>query len=211
MKKVIFTLCFVLGALASQAQIDFGIKAGLNYNSDSFNKEALTSVYTDLSEGDAKSKTGYHAGIWTRFKVPVLGVYLRPELVYTALKSEISGGDVTGEYGFQKIDIPVLIGKRFLKVAHVYAGPSFQYIIDGEWDFDGLDSTIDDVETAVDGLTAGIQLGAGVELGNIGLDVRWERGFSDVESTLLSGTAADNDIDFDTRVNQIIVSLSLKF
>ena len=31
-------------------------------------------------------------------------------------------------------DIPVLIGKKFLKVAYVHIGPSFQYILDSEFD-----------------------------------------------------------------------------
>ncbi len=201
MRKIVLALCFALGVTQfSQAQLDFGIKAGINFNSDSFQ-------FSDKSINetvDTKSKMGYHAGIWTRIKVPVIGLYVRPELVYTALKSEITSKTLgSTDYNFQKIDIPVLVGMKFLGVANVFVGPSFQYIIDGDlkWDI------VKEVKT--DDFTVGMQLGAGVELGKIGLDVRWERGFSDTESKAI--LKAGSEGKFDTRVNQIIVGLSYKF
>lgn len=203
MKKLFFALCLFLAASQfAQAQIHFGIKAGINYNSDSFQN-----VTEDIINGNAESKTGYHAGIWLRAKLPIVGFYIRPELVYTALKSEVelNGLDTTTSYDFQKIDIPVLFGKKFLKVAYAHIGPSFQYIIDGDLDIDELIS-----ETKADGFTVGLQLGAGVELGKLGLDLRWERAFSDVESSLVSSIGGA-ETNFDTRVNQIIVGLSYRF
>ncbi|WP_435263121.1 hypothetical protein [Tenacibaculum sp. nBUS_03] len=53
-------------------------------------------------------------------------------------------------------------------------------------------------------------MGAGVELGKIGLDLRWERAFSDTESKLINSNGAPN-VNFDTRVNQIIIGLSYRF
>lgn len=201
-------LCFVLGATQlTQAQIDFGIKAGLNFNSDGFKpSEALSK---DNNYG-TESKLGYHAGIWTRFKLPVVGLYIRPELVYTALKSEvsktikISKKEEKEDYNFQKIDLPVLLGYKFAKVVNVFAGPSFQYII-------GNNISFDDVKE-IDGksFTVGMQLGAGVEFGSLGVDVRWERGFSDTETKIINSAGKEAG-KFDTRVNQIILGLSYKF
>lgn len=203
-KTLLLLFCFVLGATQlTQAQVSFGIKAGVNYNSDSYQE-----IKEDVVNG-AESKTGYHVGLWTRFKLPVVGLYIRPELVYTALKNEVAfrrigGSDEKVNYDFQKIDIPVLVGKKFLKVAHVFVGPSFQYIIDG-------DLNLDDVkEIDNSAFTVGVQLGAGVELGKFGLDLRWERGFSDTESELIKKSTSTTK-KFDTRVNQIIVGLSYKF
>lgn len=205
MKKKLLIFCFIFGAIQlSQAQLDFGIKAGINYNSDSFQD-----VKEDLYEG-AESKTGFHAGVWTRVNFPIIGMYIRPELVYTALKSEINPKPANenqgiASYDFQKIDIPVLIGKRFLKVVHAFVGPSFQYIIGS--DFSIKDIT-EELKTDANGFTVGVQLGAGIEIKNIGLDVRWERAFSDVESKYISKGI---DREFDTRVNQIVIGLSYKF
>lgn len=204
MKKLVLLVVLFIGATQlTQAQIQFGVKGGVNYNSDSFQN-----VTNDIVSG-AKSKTGFHAGIWTRIKIPVIGLYVRPELVYTSLKSEVTSASDANDkanYDFQKIDIPVLLGKKFLKVAHVFAGPSFQYIIDSN--FDPIGDLQGNFSTDVDGFTVGLQLGAGVELGKVGLDVRWERAFSDAESKLIDG---GNSERFDTRVNQIIVGLSYRF
>ena len=183
----------------STAQIDFGVKAGLNYNS-----ESIQETGQDLFEG-AESKTGYHAGIWLRFKLPIIGFYLRPELVYTNLENELLYKESqTTSYNFQKVDIPVLIGKKFFGIGNVFAGPSFQYILNSDFSL----NDIENVDT--DGFTVGLQVGAGIELNNLGIDVRWERGLNTVESTFLN-VSTNTNVTFDTRVNQIIIGLSYKF
>ena len=202
MKKLIFTLCLLFAAVHfSEAQIGFGIKGGINYNSDSFRD-----VSDDIINGNAESRTGFHAGVWLRFKLPMTGWYIRPELVYTSLKSEVELNTTPlttkANYDFQKIDIPVLLGKKFFKIAYAHIGPSFQYLIDGDLDFDAVSNI------KADGFTVGLQLGGGIEIGKVGLDLRWERAFSDVESELISNVGSAN---FDTRVNQIIIGLSYRF
>ncbi|PWG04358.1 porin family protein [Polaribacter aquimarinus] len=198
MKKVILILCLTFGlSQIANAQVAFGVKGGINYNSNS-----IKEVQTDVFDG-AKSRTGYHAGIWLRFKIPVIGFYLRPELVYTNLENEVrykTSGNST-DYNFQKIDIPVLLGKKIFGVGNIYIGPSFQYVLDSDFSF----SDIKDVKS--DGFTVGLQFGGGIELGKLGIDVRWERAFSGIESTFLSGTVEQK---FDTRINQIIIGLSYR-
>jgi hypothetical protein len=204
MKKVFLMMSLALAcSQTSSAQLDFGVKAGLNYNS-----ESIQSVSEDVFTG-AESKTGYHAGVWLRFKLPIIGFYLRPELVYTNLENELlykireTAPSQTTSYNFQKIDIPVLIGKKFFGIGNVFAGPSFQYILNSDFSL----NDISEVDT--DGFSVGLQFGAGIELGNLGIDVRWERGLNTVESTFLN--AISERVTFDTRVNQIIIGLSYKF
>lgn len=201
MRKILMLFVLLGATQLSNAQVAFGVKGGVNYNSNS-----IREVQTDVFEG-AESKTGYHAGVWLRFKIPLIGLYVRPELVYTNLKNELTYTDpntsinTTTDYDFQKIDIPVLFGKKIFGVGNVFAGPSFQYVLGSDFSI----SDIADVET--DGFTVGLQLGGGIEFGKLGIDVRWERAFSDVESSFLSGTTSQQ---FDTRINQIIVGLSYK-
>jgi len=67
MKKILLaSLLFIGVAQLAQAQLQVGLKAGVNYNSDSFNN-----VSNDVLNG-AESRTGYHAGIWFRAKLPIL-------------------------------------------------------------------------------------------------------------------------------------------
>ena len=174
MKKVILVICLAFGInQISNAQINFGIKGGLNYNSNS-----IKNVSEHVFDG-AESKTGYHAGVWLRFKLPIVGFYVRPELVYTNLKNEVvyNFSSATTTYSFHKIDIPVLIGKKVFGIGNVFIGPSFQYILASDFEI----SDISNVDSK--GFTMGLQFGGGVEFGKLGLDVRWERAFSDIEST----------------------------
>ncbi|APZ47253.1 hypothetical protein BW723_13600 [Polaribacter reichenbachii] len=198
MKKVIVFMLLAFGfSQTSNAQIQFGVKGGVNYNSNSI-KETSQDVFSG-----AKSKTGYHAGIWLRGKLPIIGLYIRPELVYTNLENEVyyTQGTTTTTHTFQKIDIPVLLGKKIFGIGNVFIGPSFQYILDSDFSY----KDINDVDA--DGFTVGLQFGGGVEFGKLGIDVRWERGFSDVESSFAGNLG---NVEYDTRVNQIIVGLSIQ-
>ncbi|WGH76476.1 porin family protein [Tenacibaculum tangerinum] len=208
MKKTIFILCLLIGGLQlAQSQLQGGIKGGINYNSDSF-----SDVKDDVFDG-AKSKTGFHAGAWMRIKIPTTGLYVRPELVYTQLNNEViyypegklvnSLNNQKVTYEVQKIDIPVLLGINFLEVGHAFAGPSFQYILDSDFDIEQLK------QINSDGFSVGLQLGAGVEFGKLGIDVRWERALSDTEAEFVDSTFGT--VNFDTRVDQIILGLSYRF
>ncbi|MBQ4916249.1 PorT family protein [Maribacter sp. MMG018] len=195
MKKVIFLTVMLLTGLSTMAQSEsgFGIKAGLNYNANGDYFESAGDVARDPDRN-----VGYHFGIFG--KVGVAKIYVRPELVYTKTKSDYNGDD----FDMSKLDAPILLGVKVVGPLHVFAGPSFQYILDTE--YDGI--TIDDVEND---FTVGMNIGAGVNLGKLGIDLRYERGFSDNEATFINTnitTVGPSRID--TRPDQLILSLSLK-
>ena len=178
------------------AQKDFGVKGGINYNNNG--DATFSSTGDDVIQG-GESKSGFHAGLWFRGKVPIIGIYIRPELVYTQVKSEyINKSNTAANYEFSKIDVPVLLGKNFLGFATAFVGPSFQYILNDDFEFSEL--TTDDF----DKFSVGVQMGFGIELGNLGIDVRWERGLSETEAKFSNGITVDN------RTDQIIFGLSLK-
>ena len=204
MKKIILA-CFLLVLTTDylQAQLQFGLKAGLNYNSDSFEN-----VSDDVLNG-AKTKTGIHTGLWVRAKLPVIGFYIRPEIIYTELNNSVNydtqfTAPKTTDFKFRKIDVPVLIGKKFLGIGNVFAGPSFQYILSSDFELNDLR------EVSTENFSLGIQIGAGVELGRLGLDLRWERGLSKTETVFVDNTINDTDFNFDKRVSQIIFGISYR-
>lgn len=194
MKKTVLAAFLALSGLYSMAQSDsgFGIKGGLNYsaNGDYFE-----------SAGDAARNPdrniGYHVGVFGTFGASK--VYLRPELVYTKTKSDYNGDD----FDMSKLDVPLLLGVNLIGPLHVFAGPSFQYILKTE--FDGI--TVDDIEND---FTVGINIGAGVNLGKLGIDLRYERGFSNNEATFINTNITNvGPSRIDTRPDQLILSLSL--
>jgi len=194
MKKTILIAALALFGWSASAQSGpgFGIKGGLNYagNGDFFN-----SAENAYSSPDRN--IGYHIGVFGKFGD---NIYLRPELVYTTTKSGYDEGDLK----MNKLDVPVLLGIKVIGPLNVFAGPAFQYIMNTK--FDGV--TIDDVEND---FTVGLNVGAGVNFGKLGIDVRYERGFSDNEITFINSNLTSLSGDrVDTRPDQIIVSLSLK-
>jgi len=203
MKKILLaSLLFIGVAQLAQAQLQVGLKAGVNYNSDSFNN-----VSNDVLNG-AESRTGYHAGIWFRAKLPIVGLYLRPEIVYTELSNDITYDNTfttakTTDYKFRKIDVPVLLGKKIFGIGNIFAGPSFQYILSSDFGFDDLR------EVSTDQFSLGIQLGGGIEFGRLGIDVRWERGLSKNETKFVDDSIS-SEVNFDTRVSQIIFGVSYR-
>ncbi|MFS4467572.1 outer membrane beta-barrel protein [Maribacter sp. 2210JD10-5] len=195
MKKVFFLAVMVFAGFTAYAQSGsgFGIKGGLNYNANGDYFE---------SAGDAARNPdrniGYHLGVFG--KIGVARIYLRPELVYTKTKSDYDGDD----FNMSKLDAPILLGVKVIGPLHLFAGPSFQYILDTE--FDGI--SIDNINND---FTVGLNIGAGVNLGKLGIDLRYERGFSDNEATFINTNITNvGPSRIDTRPDQLILSLSLK-
>ena len=199
MKKVILIFCLAFGyTQVSNAQVDFGLKAGVNYNNAG--EDSFKNSTGDIVDG-ATAKTGFHAGLWFRGNITDQGLYIRPEIVYTQVKTEFEQQTGSDDYSFKKLDVPVLLGHKFLGFANVFIGPSFQYILDDEINYRNI--TSDDF----DKFSLGLQMGAGVEFGNIGIDVRWERGLSNNEAKFANNIS---NFTVDNRTNQIIFGLSLK-
>ncbi|OIQ29754.1 MAG: hypothetical protein BM564_06010 [Bacteroidetes bacterium MedPE-SWsnd-G2] len=191
MKKLFLTglvcLLFSIGSFA-QGKSGFGIKGGLNYNS---NGDIVNSV-TDAAE-DPDGNVGFHLGVYGKIG---RGIFFKPELMYTQTKSDYSAGELT----LKRIDAPLLVGFRLIGPLNVFVGPAFQFIIDKN--FENLN--ISDLD---DNITAGLHFGVGVNLGNLGIDLRYERGFSSNEANLLD----NNGIvlgTLDTRPEQLILSVS---
>jgi hypothetical protein len=194
MKKTLMVMVVALFSATAFAQSGsgFGIKAGLNYNGNGDYFE---------SAGDAARNpdrnVGFHAGIYGKIGNRI---YLRPELVYTSISSDYDNDD----FKMKKLDVPVLLGAKVIGPLHVFAGPAFQYVLDTE--FDGI--TINNVEND---FTVGLNIGAGVNLGKIGIDLRYERGFSENEANFINTnitTVGESRVD--TRPDQLILSFSLK-
>lgn len=195
MKKTLLLAVFAMLSMTAFAQSDsgFGIKAGLNYNG---NGNYFESVGDAANEPD--KNIGYHAGIFGKIKI--LKLYIRPELIYTKTKSDYNGSD----FDMSKLDVPVLVGVKIIGPLHVFAGPAFQYILDSEFDGIGINEIEND-------FSVGAHLGAGVNLGKLGIDIRYERGFSDNEARFINTNLTDlPNSRIDTRPEQLILSLSLK-
>ncbi|NQX84362.1 MAG: PorT family protein [Flavobacteriaceae bacterium] len=189
MRKLIILILLSTYSIAfSQKGSAFGFKGGLNYNS---NGDLITSV--EATKESPERNIGYHFGVFGK-----LGntIYLRPEIVYTATKSTYDSGD----FNLQKLDMPLLLGLKIIGPVSALGGPSLQYILDSEFNNITFKSLEND-------FSIGMQLGVALSIKKIGIDLRYERGFSKNEALFLNA----NDVDInrlDTRSNQLILGFS---
>ena len=197
MKKLMLIALVFTGFGMSAQNAEFGIKGGLNYGATG-EYESFSDASGDFTSSfeDGENKTGFHAGLFAQFEI--VGIFLQPELMYTELNTEYSAFD----YKLSKIDAPVLVGLNVLGPLNIKAGPSFQYILKNE-----LEKTELEIEDVENDITVGYQLGAGLDLGRLGLDLRYEGAFS--ENTALGlGETAEENFTIDSRPSQWILSLS---
>lgn len=196
MKKLMLISFLFAGIGMSAQNAEFGIKGGLNYGATG-EYETFSDASGDfLNSFEGENKTGFHAGLFAQFEV--LGIFLRPEVLYTELNTEYSDFD----YKLSKIDAPVLVGVNVLGPLNIKAGPSFQYILKN--DLEKTNLTIGEVKKDI---TVGYQLGAGLDLGRLGFDVRYEGAFTENTAYGLNETAQEN-FTIDSRPSQWILSLS---
>ena len=206
MRKLVLTVLTLTltSTLLFAQKIDVGLKGGLNYNFGGDLSELLSQTSNtaeDIITG-ADNKAGFHLGLWSR--IHFMGLYLRPEINYTQLNNSYNnedGNNVNTDFKTKKIDIPILIGTKIIGPLHVFAGPSIQYITKSDFS----QSEFENIST--NDFSVGLQIGTGIELGRLGIDVRWEKGFSND----LDGKLGDTNINVDNRPNQIIFGVAYRF
>jgi hypothetical protein len=138
MKKVILNCFLVLLAVSANAQMKYGVKAGLNYNSIS------TKYKVDVTdEGDNASGIGFHIGGYL-FKSFSDKIALRPELIISRcnVKSSFSTSikgtefdedfneiavtystEFEGKYNYTYLDLPILLDYTLSEKLSLQVGP----------------------------------------------------------------------------------------
>jgi hypothetical protein len=218
MKKLFLTIALVSCSLSISAQsFSWGPKIGIAVPS------IKVSDVQDVNSGaqalslleDVNGKVSGHIGVFAR--VSLLGFYIQPELLVSSSKSEVGFNiptddfnleSVMGEVKLNKLDIPVLIGKRFLKVLRVNAGPVFTLPLNEDISFKNLTTNIEDVKTNYKSATIGAQIGAGLDLTFLTVDVRYELALQSLSEGISIGNA---EFAADQRVNQFLIAIGVKF
>lgn len=152
MKKtfvIIVALCLFAVAPAA-AQLDWGIKAGVNMAEKPSNID------------DVKNKTGWFVGPTAKVMLPIVGLGVEANILYSRAESEMQGKSVTR----QSIDVPVFlryelslpIVNKFIE-PFIAAGPQWSWNV-GDKEFVLLDQSSYKMKES----TLSLNLGAGVIL-----------------------------------------------
>lgn len=172
MKKFLLILFFGALTISTQAQfLQLGIRGGVSsYNVGYRDFTALNNISIA-----SNSSLGMHLGFYTR--VQLLGFYVQPELLYTRTGSSLTTSNVntnqrtTSDLMFQRIDIPVLVGKKFFGLLRANGGPVFSSLIRADLTENNITNNISNVYRDN---TLGFQVGVGIDVWKLLVDLKYE-------------------------------------
>ncbi len=204
MKRLFSLITLTLLSTASWAQLDFGIRAGAGLSRASISD--VSSAVAAIEDIDhAGRELSYHAGLYLKLDLPV--VFVQVEGIFNQLNQTASvdqgGGNIQDiELDLSRIDIPILVGTD-LGPIRMMLGPVYSNNLS---DLSGKIG--EDIESG----TWGYQLGLGLEISKLIIDVRYEGAFSPWASQLLvdqvgsTGTTVQTDL----RSSQIMLCLGFE-
>jgi hypothetical protein len=183
MKKTIsFTplIAFSMMAISANAQknpFHIGLKGGANFSKLPISSSGISSKYA----------TGFSAGAFTR--IDISKVYVQGELLFTKksskYESNLFGGDK--KVSWSTIDVPVLVGYKLLNAdllnVRIFGGGVYSYTIN---DKASLFKQVDNSFKKFDKSNIGYQVGAGIDVGKLTFDLRYEGGLSSVSKQFKS-------------------------
>lgn len=199
-KQFLVSLIFFLISFfyVNAQKTGWGLTGSLIYASNGELIEDVSGVIDKNGEGGV----GFNAGIYGNINLGL--VYIRPKLVYSQTSSGYNlDADSTSEnFKLSTLDLPILVGIKIIKPISIVLGPAFKYVIDSNMEGLSFESIENDV-------TVGVNVGVALIFGRFGIDLIYDRGFSENEASFIDDTT-DIKYTLDTRPNQFMVSLSYR-
>ncbi len=160
-----------------------------------------------------ESRTGLAGGIWMRFGRTF---YLQPEAVLSskggAFEVYYNGQNVSDlvKVKLTTIDVPVLLGLK-LGPLRVNAGPMASFVVGNNQTLGQAlhQYTTGSVSDAFQKAYYGYQLGGGLDLGSLSLDVRYEGALSDVSALSLKSVAGNTQFNQKNHLWQVTLGWRL--
>lgn len=152
---LLFTTLMLCFAVTANAQVKFGVKGALN-----FNDYKTKSISLD-------NRTGWQAGVMARFNLPIVGIGVQPEALFTRKSTKLNGETLHTNY----LQVPLNAIWTFgLGNIHAFidAGPYFSYAVDIDKDF------------RAEKFDWGLGLGGGLDIGKIHAGVRYDWGLQNI-------------------------------
>ena len=213
MKKSFLTITLMTVVLSTFAQLpftfDLGIKGGINTSKITTDNPSISGYNFSDFKNDVKS--GYNIGLFARLGSKK--IYLQPEVLYCKKNGEVAFTYLSQTY-YQKISlntiqIPVLLGFKLINLKLVsvraFTGPAMSISL-SDSNVKAAISTLSTPNTFKNNIWDW-QLGGGVDVGPLTLDLRYEWGLS----KLSDGNFSPTNIGFSNKGNFMTFSLGFKF
>lgn len=206
MKKLSTLLILLFAVIRVNAQLDFGVKAGISSSSVSMDDVQLHDTMSIENIGDGL--VGIHFGGFLRAELA--GFFVQPELLFTSTGGKVAIRDLlenkieeVKKQRFNKIDVPIIVGKK-IGPLRLGLGPVASIMISSKSEL--LDT--ENYEEKFKNAMWGFQVGVGLDVSSFGVDMRYEGSLSKYGESI---TVRGEEFKTDTRVSQLLLSLSYNF
>jgi opacity protein-like surface antigen len=208
MKKIslIFIAFLIVGSSYAKGEQFLRIGPKIGVSSSNINvRSGIEDIRYNLKSGNAR--LGFHIGAFAR--ISVLGFYIQPEALFTSAGGRVTledlqtGGEVIRNYTLNKFDVPVMIGNKFAGIFRFQVGPVFSTILNQSIKED-VSGTVTQIKQGWRDAAVGYQVGLGLDIGKVILDLKYEGNLSKVGDSINIGGQPFNT---DLRNNQVILSL----
>lgn len=208
MRKTILTFALMTVVLSTFAIGPFtiGLKGSINSTKITTDNYSVGDFNYSNFKSDAKS--GYNLGAFARLGTKI---YLQPELLYCVRNSQSTDGTAKQSVKLKTIQVPILLGIKLidLKLASIraFTGPAMSFPMkSSKVTYEGVSGPIYDTENYKNNIWDW-QLGAGVDVGMITLDCRYEWGLSKTSD----GSVNVSNPSFVNKGNTLTFSVGFKF
>jgi len=171
-------MTFIANEVKSQSKnpVHIGFKGGANFSNLSLSNSNL----------DSKYSLGYHGGMFTRIDISKL--YLQGELLYAQKKSKVENSLIGAKQAkWSSIEVPVLVGYKILQSDNVnfrvFGGGVYSYVLN---DKTSVLKQVSQSFQKFDKSNVGYQVGAGVDIGKLTLDLRYEGALTNISKEFKS-------------------------
>jgi len=178
MKKVFVLLISVLlFSTLSYSQTRFGIKGGLNFTN-------ISNLSSDV-EKTWKNQTGYQLGVALQIKIPVIGLAIQPELLYSTVKSASdNGNEINIDYLTLPVNIQLGTDMLFFR-PFIVASPFVSYMIDNNVRLE--DQPVDEINR----FDYGVGVGVGIDIWKLQIMGKYNWGLGKLENAGDEGDQAE--------------------
>ena len=218
MKKIIFAAVLLLYSSLGFSQFNLGVKIGYNSSLSLANIASVTNGGYGIGNVSAEIWNNFQAGAFARIYFDK--VYVQPELLYSMQKNNyqvtIKDASSNASSVFNKmvsvntVNIPILVGYELidLKVVNLraFAGPMLQLDAGSTLNYTPVSGTgtvtAQSLMTDAKKANVGLQIGAGIDILKLTVDLRYN---------LISNVYEPKTNDYTLPSSTFIVSLGWKF
>jgi hypothetical protein len=182
MKKVLVFIFAIGVTYATNAQVQFGVKAGYNHTN-------LT--YSGSSVNDLGAKSDFNVGVFA--SIPLFSrFYLQPELVYSGQGSDFTDS-IPAKASNNYLNLPVLFKYQHSSGLFVETGPQIGFLLSSDLKTNGQ-SFESKGNTETTDFSWAFGLGYKIPIVNLGVDLRYNLGMTNIIKDNYTAETAKNSV-----------------